>query len=79
MATARKIRRIVINMESDGSVADIVEAWTTITMDSQGVTLDSKEKIYSEVYADLSAPQQTRVDDFVNDVNAFINNQEPIV
>ena len=78
MAAVRDLVRIVVRIDSaTGNPIDI-EALTEVLATENQLTVQTK-KIYSAQYVDLGAGAQGRIDGFVGDVRAFINNQEPII
>ena len=58
-------------------VANMIEAIMVVKATEGGLTVTTT-KGYAQDYVHLGASAKTRIDDFVSDVAAFIDNQEPI-
>jgi len=63
----------------DKTTGDIIEvrATTYIDLYANGLSVELIKK-YSALWGDLGGGAQGRVQDFINDVNNFIQNKEPI-
>jgi len=78
MAVTRTLARITIRIDVDTGIVHAVEAMVQLTLAESGVGV-STTKLYTKDYDTMSATMKARLDSIVADVNAFIENQEPIV
>ena len=76
MSTSRENKLIQIAFVT-GSIIKVTAFTTLVQMDS-GIT-GSYDRSYTALYDTLGPVQKGRIDDFVDDVNTFVNNIEPIV
>ena len=77
MPATRNLEKITIYFDLQTQLPNTVEAKTMVVAQEQGLTVTA-QKGYSVEYETLGAAAQAKVDDFVGDVTAFINAQEPI-
>ncbi len=78
MAASRQLNKITIYFDDLTGLPNTIDAITIAVASEQGLTVTST-KGYSVEYETLSVGGKTKVDDFIDDVNAFIQNQEPII
>jgi hypothetical protein len=75
MAT-RTNRKIEITFDVSGEPA-FVNVQTRLEGTSGLITM-TEMRDYFVAYADLGTAAQGRIDDFINDVNTWLNSQEPL-
>ena len=77
MPATRTLARITIRIDVATGVVRDVEAVTQLQLAESGLTI-STTKVYAKDYDTMGTTAQARFDSIVADVNAFIENQEPI-
>lgn len=76
MPASRKLTRIVIRVDPTTGLARDVEVLMEMNVTENGLTMFGT-KIYSKEYNTMNNVAKARLDVLVNDINAFVNAQEP--
>ena len=76
MAASRKLTRIIMRIDSVTGLVRDVEMLMEMNVTENGLNMFGT-KIYSKDYNTMSVAAKARLDALMQDVNAFVTDQEP--
>ena len=76
MAT-RVVKKIEIQLDDEGATAFRITAQTILSW-ADGLVSGSEPRTYQVLYSELTTAAQATIDDFVDDVDTWLDTNEPL-